>query len=140
MIIEAEQHLVIAAREGKFGRFQCEAAIQSVHAQTPLTGSTNHDALATLYRLLAQHYPSIGVLVGQAAALTDAGRVDDALRVLRRIPEADVSTYQPYWVTLANALRASGEEAGATRAVETAIGLTEDPAVRAFLSAAHSRA
>ena len=89
MIVEAEAHLVAASREGRFGRFQCEAFIQSVHAQTPLAGQTNHAALTTLYQLLAAHYPTTGVLVAQAAALTEAGRAPAAMSVLTRVSEAD---------------------------------------------------
>ena len=134
MIIEAEGELTAASRAGVFGRFQCEAAIQSVHAQRPLTGRTNHDALATLYRLLATHCPSVGVLVGQAAAMVEAGEHAQAIAVLRRLVAAEVSSYQPYWVTLATALAAAGDMLSAEQALQTAIGLTEDPAVRSFLA------
>jgi len=134
MIIEAEGELTAASRAGVFGRFQCEAAIQSVHAQRPLTGRTNHDALATLYRLLATHCPSVGVLVGQAAAMVEAGEHAQAIAVLRRLVAAEVSSYQPYWVTLATALAAAGDMLSAEQALQTAIGLTEDPAIRSFLA------
>lgn len=132
-IIEAEHHLTIAARMGVFGRYQCEAAIQSVHIQRPITGRINHAALATLYQLLAQRYPSVGVLVAQAAALVDAGEPTQALGVLSRLVAADISTYQPYWVTLAHTQAALGDHASARQSLEQAIGLTEDPAIRAFL-------
>lgn len=135
MIVEAEAHLVAASQEGAFGRFQCEAAIQSVHAQAPLTGSPNHAALTTLYQLLAAHYPTTGVLVAQAAALTEAGEPQAAFSVLSRVADADARAYQPYWVTLARVLAARGETTAAARALATAVGLTEDPAVRAFLLA-----
>lgn len=134
MIIEAENQLTIAARAGVFGRFQCEAAIQSVHAQRPLTGRTHHEALATLYGLLATHCPSVGVLVAQAAARIEAGEPDQALRVLQRLVAAEVGSYQPYWVTLATALNATGDKRAAEQALQTAIGLTEDAAVRSYLA------
>lgn len=134
-IVEAEQHLTHAARAGVFGRFQCEAAIQSVHAQRPLTGRTNHAALTTLYGLLAERCPSVGVLVAQAAAMLEAGQPGQALQVLGRLDEAEMHAHQPYWVTRAHALAALGEREAAARALSTAIGLTEDPAVRTFLSA-----
>lgn len=134
MIVEAESELTAASRAGVFGRFQCEAAIQSVHAQRPLTGRTNHDALATLYGLLATRCPSVGVLVGQAAAMVEAGEPALAMTVLQRLVDAEVSSYQPYWVTLANALAAAGDMKSADKAPQTAIGLTEDAAVRSFLA------
>ncbi len=134
MIIEAEDQLTMASRAGVFGRYQCEAAIQSVHAQRPITGESNHAALATLYGLLAERCPSVGVLVAQAAARVDARDPQQALAVLGRLPEAEVRSYQPYWVTLAHALAACGDQPAARQAMQTAMGLTEDAAVRAFLS------
>lgn len=133
MIVEAEAHLTAASGHRIFGRYQCEAAIQSVHIQRPITGRTNHQALATLYGLLAHHTPSIGVLVAQAAAMVEAADSTSALAVLSRLSPADVSAYQPYWVTLARAEAAAGHYASAQQALERAIGLTEDPAVRAYL-------
>ena len=134
MLIEAENHLVVASRAGVFGRFQCEAAIQSVHAQRPITGRTHHAAIATLYRLLATHCPGVGVLVAQAAAMVEAGEPTAALHVLRRLVAAEVAGYQPYWVTLAVALAAAGDRHAAGQALQTAVGLTEDAAVRAYLA------
>lgn len=134
LIIEAEHELTIAARMGVFGRYQCEAAIQSVHIQRPITGRTNHAALATLYQLLADRYPSVGVLVAQAAAMVEAGAPSQALGVLNRLVTADIRTYQPYWVTLAHAQAALGDRESAQQSLQLAIGLSEDPAIRAFLS------
>ena len=134
MIVEAENELTTASRAGVFGRYQCEAAIQSVHAQRPITGRTHHGALATLYGLLATHCPSVGVLVAQAAAMVEAGEHGQALGVLKRLLDADVRSYQPYWVTLANARAALGDKPAAKQALQTAIGLTEDPAIRTFLA------
>jgi RNA polymerase sigma-70 factor (ECF subfamily) len=76
----------------------------------------------------------VGVLVGQAAALVDAGEGDRALAVLGRLARTDVRSYQPYWVTLAHALHTSGDRAAAQQALQTAIGLTEDAAIRLFLA------
>jgi RNA polymerase sigma-70 factor (ECF subfamily) len=133
LIVEAERHLTTAAQCRIFGRYQCEAAIQSVHVQRPITGRTNHEALATLYDLLARHSPSVGVLVAQAAAMVEAGDPTNALVVLSRLSPPDVAGYQPYWVTLARADTAVGHHASALPSLERAIGLTEDPAVRAYL-------
>ncbi len=133
LIVEAEAHLTTAAQHGRFGRYACEAAIQSVHVQRPITGRTNHEALATLYGLLARHCPSVGVLVAQAAARVEAGDPADALAVLSRLSPSDVTGYQPYWVTLARAESDAGNHATAQQALERAIGLSEDSAVRAYL-------
>ena len=132
-IVEAEALLTLAARSGRFGRFQCEAAIQSVHVQRPVTGRTNHAALRTLYDLLAAHVPSIGVLVGRAAATLDAGEHAAALRQLDDLPVTVTARYQPYWVTRAHVLHTASRRLEARDAMQTAIGLTEDDAVRRYL-------
>lgn len=133
MIIEAEDQLTRAARAARFGRFQCEAAIQSVHAQSAITGRTQHAALATLYPLLLARHPSIGAQVSWAAAQLDAGRADAALSTLDALADADLARHQPYWVTRARVLQALGDAEAARTALSHAIGLTHDPAVRDFL-------
>ena len=47
---------------------------------------------------------------------------------------ADVRSYQPYWVVRAHVLETSGRRSEALAARQTAIGLTEDPAVRRYLT------
>lgn len=133
MIVEAEGLLTAAARHARFGRYQCEAAIQSVHVQRPITGTTNWAALLTLHDLLARHAPSLGVLVGRAAVLLQAGQAGDALHALDALPGDRIAAYQPYWVTRARVLQALGQP-GAADALARAIGLTRDPAVRDYLA------
>jgi RNA polymerase sigma-70 factor (ECF subfamily) len=135
LIDEAEALLTRAAAAGRFGRFQCEAAIQSVHCERRITGVTRWDALAALYEVLAARVPSIGVRVGRAAVLIEAAGAAAALAALEEIPAARIDTYQPWWVTRAQALAAAGRREEAAEALGRAIGLTEDPAVRVHLSA-----
>lgn len=99
MIIEAEGHLTAGSRFGRFGRYLCEAAIQSVHVQLGITGRTNYHALETLFALLDAHSPSVGATVGLAAVTLEASGAAQALSVLDALPQASVQTYQPYWVT-----------------------------------------
>jgi RNA polymerase sigma-70 factor, ECF subfamily len=139
MIIEAEAWLTAASREGRFGRFQCEAAIQSVHAIRAVTGVLNHAALETLYAMLAAHAPTLGVLVAQAAAKLDAGDAVTAIAILDTTPIDNRTTYQPYWATLWRCLQALGRDIEARAALDTAIGLTEHPAVRAYLMALQTK-
>ena len=136
MIIEAENLLTEAARAGQFGRYQCEAAIQSVHAQRAITGRIQHQALTTLYQLLVAHCPTVGVRVAQAAALLEAGAPGESLVLLQQIDVDDARNYQPYWVTLAHVLSATGDRAAAAQARDAAVRLTQDASVRAFLQAA----
>ena len=133
MIIEADGYLISATRFMRFGRYQCEAAIQSVQAQRPMTGTTNYAALRTLYDLLLTHVPSIGAAVGRAAVIAEAGDAINALKALEDIPADCTLTYQPYWVTLARVLASLKRTAEAQHALDMAIGLTEDDAVRSYL-------
>jgi RNA polymerase sigma-70 factor (ECF subfamily) len=133
MIIEAEGLLTAASRHGRFGRYLCEAAIQSVHVQRPLTGATNHAALALLYGLLHQHAPSLGAAVSLAAVLVETGDLIRARAVLDALPDARHQQYQPYWVTLGRLAQADGDADLAREALTRALALTADDAAREHL-------
>ncbi len=131
MVAEAERMLSAAAQDRRFGRFQLEAAIQSVHAQRARTGRTDWEAIALLYEGLVRLAPTIGARVGQAAAIAEARGAAAGWALLQAIPAEAVASYQPYWALTAYLLRRLGRPAVA--AYERAIGLCEDPAMRAFL-------
>jgi predicted RNA polymerase sigma factor len=133
MIAEAERTLALASHAGKPGRFQLEAAIQSVHAQRTVSGRTDWDAIALLYEGLVQLAPTIGAHVGSAAALAEARGVASGLAALERIPRSAVLSYQPYWALRAHLLKRLGRISDAHDAYARAIGLSEDAAVREFL-------
>ncbi|MFZ4735101.1 MAG: RNA polymerase sigma factor [Bradymonadia bacterium] len=139
LIVEAEALLTSASKAGRFGRFQCEAAIQSVHAQRAITGFVQTTALRTLYDLLLVHAPSVGVAVSRAAVLLDAGDVETARAALSALDGDDVAAYQPYWVTRARLAELTGDLAATAAHLERALGLTEDAAVRAFLAERRAR-
>lgn len=134
MIEEAERILTAASRAKKLGRFQLEAAIQSVHAQRAMTGRTDWEAIALLYEGLIRCAPTIGAHVGYAAALAEARGGGAGLAVLDAIPSEAVSAYQPYWALRAHLLKSVGRARGAELAYGRAVGLSEDPAVREFLA------
>ena len=135
MIEDAERLLADASRSKRPGRFQLEAAIQSVHAQRATTGHTDWEAIALLYEGLVRLSPTVGARVAQAAALAEARSAGDGLAALDSIPSAVVDAYQPYWALRAHLLRSLGRHDEARDAYVRAIGLSEDPAVREFLSA-----
>jgi RNA polymerase sigma-70 factor (ECF subfamily) len=133
LIAEARGLLAKAAASGQLGRFQLEAAIQSVHAARLETGATDWAAIVALYRGLLAIAPSIGAEVGAAAALAESGDAPEALARLDAIQSSRVETYQPYWAVRAEVLRRIGDLDAATDALHRAIGLSDDLAVRAFL-------
>jgi RNA polymerase sigma-70 factor (ECF subfamily) len=130
---EAEAALRTASRAGQPGRFQTEAAIQSLHAQCRMTGERLHRPLAQLYDVLARFAPTTGVMVARAVALAEAGDVAAALTQLDAITHAE--TYQPWWAARARILWLSGQAAAARQAASRAAGLSSDPGIRRFLHA-----
>jgi predicted RNA polymerase sigma factor len=132
-IEEAERLLAEAAQYRRRGRFQLEAAIQSVHAERAHTGRIEWPAIVTFYEQLNRISPSIGRLTGYAAALAEAQGAGKGLAVLNSLDADAVATYQPYWAVRAHLLQSVGNSADAQNAYDRAIGLAEDPAVRDFL-------
>lgn len=133
LIEEAESHLAEAASRGCMGRFQLEAAIQSVHAGQARSGRTEWDAIMLFYGQLIRISPTLGTRTGYAAAVSEVKGSEAALALLDEIDRGDVSSYQPYWAVRAHLLQRLGKVSEATDAFDRAIGLAEDPAVREFL-------
>ena len=129
----AERHLAEAFKYGRVGRFQLEAAIQSVHAERARTGRTDWTAIVLFYKQLLRISPALGTRAGYAAALAEANGPAAGLAVLESIDPEAVSHYQPYWAVRAHLLQLLGKTREATDAYDRAIGLAEDPAVREFL-------
>ncbi|WP_156255478.1 RNA polymerase sigma factor, partial [Sandarakinorhabdus oryzae] len=82
MVREGEAALRHAAAQGQPGRFQLEAAIQSLHNQQRFTGADLSAPLIGLYDRLLDLAPSIGAAIARAAALTAAGAAPAALAAL----------------------------------------------------------
>ena len=131
MIAEAEAALRVAARFAIPGRFQTEAAIQSLHAQQRMTGERLTTPLVQLYDLLSGFAPTTGVLVARAVAVSEGGDPAVALRQLDAVEGAD--TYQPWWAARARIQWLGGEADAAHEAATMAAGLSGDPSIRRFL-------
>jgi RNA polymerase sigma-70 factor (ECF subfamily) len=134
-IREAEAELGAASRRGWPGRFQLEAAIQSVHAERAQGGRTDWAAIVVFYDHLVRLAPTTGARVAQAAAMAEAQGPAQGLAVLDEIERAVAVAYQPYWAVRAHLLRRLGRAAEAAEAYDRAIGLALDPATRQFLLA-----
>ena len=133
LIEEAERRLAEASKRGRIGRFQLEAAIQSIHAERARSGRTEWAAIILFYEQLIRISPTLGTRTGYAAAVAEAKGAGAGLATLDTIDPDDISTYQPYWAVRAHLLRRLGKAPEAFDAFDRAIGLTEDPAVRQFL-------
>ena len=133
MIDEAENHLRLAAASNRMGRYQLEAAIQSIHAARAVSGSINWHEIALLYEGLVKIAPGIGSLVGRAVALAQAGDPAKGLAALEEISENRIINYQPYWAARGHLLQLVKRKDKAEQAFTRAASLTDDPALRAYL-------
>ncbi|MEP6729157.1 MAG: DUF6596 domain-containing protein [bacterium] len=138
MIAEAEGELTASANMRRLGRFQIEAAIQSVHAERAHTGITDWTAITAFYDQLMKLAPSIGAAVARAAAHAEVHGPLAALLLLDQI-EAESVAYQPYWAVRAHLLQLLDRNEAAVDAYDRAIGLSEDAAVRNFLQERRNR-
>ncbi|MEM9010810.1 MAG: DUF6596 domain-containing protein [Pseudomonadota bacterium] len=139
LLADAEKALANAARHLSLGRYQLEASIQAVHAARRRTGETDWAELKLLYAGLVRIAPTIGARTGEAAVLAETDGPAVALSALDAIAEADRRSYQPWWATRAHVLARLGRVEEARAAFDRAIGLTDDPAARLYLSARKAR-
>jgi predicted RNA polymerase sigma factor len=136
LVDAAERILGTAAQAGGMGRFQLEAAIQSVHAKRAITGRTDWESIALLYEGLVRLAPTVGARIGRAAAVTEARGPAAGWAMLEELPSEAVTNYQPYWALRAHLLKRLRRIDEARAAWDRAIGLCEDPAMRRFLQSA----
>jgi RNA polymerase sigma-70 factor, ECF subfamily len=133
-IEEAEGLLQAASALGAPGRFQLEAAVQSVHVARRLTGTTDWEAIAVLYDALFALTASPVVAVNRAAAVAHARGAAAGLKLLDEVEaKGGLAGFEPYWVARADLCARLGEVEAARSAYGLAIGLQSDPAARAFL-------
>lgn len=134
MIDRAESLLLNASKAVSVGRYQLEAAIQSAHAERCRTGNANWDAVVHLYDALLSLTLSPVVAINRALALAELHGPAAGLEAMP-LPAADarLAEYQPYWAARAELLRRSAQPHEARQALEIAIGLAADPAVRRYL-------
>lgn len=130
------QGVTLLRKAGEFdriGRFQLEAAIQSVHCARAATGATDWAALRTLYEALLQLAPTLGAHVSLAAVIGRMEGPQAGLEALDAIEGDGVKRFQPAWATRAHLLAEVGDRDAAASAFSKAISLTTDPALRQFL-------
>ncbi len=130
---EAEALLRAAGRFGRPGRYQLEAAIQAVHADRRRSGRIDWTVILALYDGLVLLAPTIGAKVARAAALALSGDPTQAISALDAIDQNRIAAHQPYWATRGYALASARQGAAAADAYGRAAGLSERPAIRAWL-------
>jgi predicted RNA polymerase sigma factor len=136
LIERAHAHLRLAHALGQVGRFQLEAAIQSVHCARRNTGTTDWSTLLSLHRTLDAIAPSLGSGVALAAVVAETAGPAAGLQRLRTLHEryADAARrFQPAWALRAHLLHRLGRLPEAVEAYDHAIKLTHEPAARHHL-------
>lgn len=133
LVVRATAYLSRAQFIGQVGRFQLEAAIQSVHADRLHTGVTNWPALVQLHLGLSHIAPTIGATVGYAAALGKAGKPEDGLIALHKINEKVRAGFAPAQATQAYLLSEIGNAPEAIAAYDRAIAITPEPPLCRYL-------
>lgn len=132
-IDQAETYLKQAHKCKKIGRFQIEAAIQSVHSNRRITNKTDWQALVLLYEALQKIYPTIGGAVARAAAMGEAFTPELGLECLEQIESKAQQNSQPFWATKAHLLGRVNQIEEAILAYRHAIALTEDETIKHYL-------
>jgi len=131
LITQGETLLRRAHSFGRIGRFQLEAAIQSVHCARAMSGVTDWVVLRRLYSALLEVAPSLGARVSLAAVVA---RVEGSRAGLAVLDQLGEPAFQPYWATRAHLLREVGGRDAAQAAYAKAISLTTDSPSRSHLS------
>lgn len=130
----AERLLSEASAAGPSGRYQIEAAIQSAHVARRLCGAATWPAIVALYDHLLALTGSPVVALNRAVALAETDGPAAALAALEPLgADERLAGYQPYWAARGALLARAGRTAGAREALTLALGLADDPAVRAWL-------
>jgi RNA polymerase sigma-70 factor (ECF subfamily) len=139
LIALGEQHLHRARVLGRMGRFQIEAAIQSVHCARTATGHADWRALLTLHAALLSVAPTLGARVAYAAAVGRAEGARAGLAALDAIGDEAVQRFQAAWATRAHLLAEAGRAEEAIQAYDRAISLTTESGGRQYLERQRAR-
>jgi predicted RNA polymerase sigma factor len=115
---------------GAVGRFQLEAAIQSVHIDRARTGLTDWPALALLYEGLMRLAPAVGTAVARAVAVGEAQNPAAGLAALDLIEPSAREAFQPAWAARAHLLRLQGQWPLALAALDRALALAPNERVQ----------
>jgi predicted RNA polymerase sigma factor len=134
-----ERLLHTASSLGKIGRFQLEAAIESVHIHRRHSNNTDWASLTLLYEGLLQLAPSMGAAVARAVAVGHAQGYEQGLAALEQIPADIRLCFQPAWVARSHLLEIGSQLPEALEALSTAIEFTKDAKLSEYLSSQQLR-
>jgi RNA polymerase sigma-70 factor (ECF subfamily) len=114
------------------GAYQLQAAIAALHARAPRPDDTDWPQIASLYGALAEIEPSPVVELNRAVAVAMADGPRAGLALVEPL-EAALDHYHLFHAARGDLLRRLERADDAASAYRRALGLTENPAERAFL-------
>jgi predicted RNA polymerase sigma factor len=123
LIARASELLSRAATLKVIGKFQLEAAIQAVHADRRRTGITDWRAIGQLYTALIRLWPTTGVIVARAYALSRIEGPKAGIEALSALSDDVFLRFSGALVTRAELLLEAGDRAGALRDFSNALTL-----------------
>jgi RNA polymerase sigma-70 factor (ECF subfamily) len=133
LIAQGERYLSRAHALERIGRFQLEAAIQSVHCARATSGATDWTALHRLYTGLVSISPTLGARTALAATVGRLHGPDAGLAALDSIADPALHHFQPAWAARAHLQAEAGRLEEARRSYEKAISLTTERGMRSYL-------
>jgi RNA polymerase sigma-70 factor, ECF subfamily len=130
-LIEEGQRLVRRCLKwNRPGPYQVQAAINAVHSEAASAAATDWRQILTLYDQLQALSPGPIVALNRAVAL---GEVDGPHAALTIVDALELDRYHLFHAIRADLLRRLGRLSEAAGAYDSAIGLCENAAERAFL-------
>jgi RNA polymerase sigma-70 factor (ECF subfamily) len=132
---EGDAVLESAARMGRPGPYQVQAAIAVCHASAPTAQDTDWSVIVRLYERLLQLAPSPVVRLNHAVAVAMAEGPDVGLALVEELAAVGVlDDYGLLWATRADLLRRLGRADEAAAAYREALARAGTDAERRFLS------
>ncbi|MEV5693213.1 RNA polymerase sigma factor [Micromonospora globbae] len=123
----------VAAGGDSPGRYQLQAAINSVHTDAPSVRDTDWSTIAALYDRLVLLDPSPIVRLNRAVAVAEVDGPGVGLAEIDRLAEV-LDGYHAFHAARADLLRRLGRGGESRAAYDRAIGLAGNPAERAYLA------
>ncbi|MET8119399.1 DUF6596 domain-containing protein [Micromonospora sp. NPDC005189] len=124
---------VVATGGDPPGRYQLQAAINTVHTDAPSARDTNWSTIVALYGRLVLLDPSPIVRLNRAVAVAEVDGPGVGLAEIDRLAEA-LDGYHAFHAARADLLRRLGRSGESRAAYDRAIGLAGNPAERAYLT------
>ncbi|SBT38080.1 RNA polymerase sigma factor [Micromonospora auratinigra] len=128
-----ERVAAVAAGGDPAGRHQLQAAISLVHTEAPSARDTDWFTVAALYGRLVQLDPSPVVRLNRAVAVAEVDGPGAGLAEVDRLADV-LDGYHAFHAARADLLRRLGRGGESRAAYDRAIGLTGNPAERAYLT------